>query len=404
MSDLIITTQRNRAWYIVTVAGQTKFDLPFQFFENSDVEVYYTADGSTPDPTSDKLPANQYVVTGANLNYSEERYITLTFGAPIGAAVVVNRVVPADQLVDFTVGGTISPETMDFVNNKITILIQQILTTIEQRGLLYPVTSLTVAGQTTLPVLGANEYWQADALGNLQSVTIDENPDWSTLRSQLLSQLLTAPGTDLIGYYDTVNSIGTTLTSFLNTLNTEYNLIKNGIPSTGAATLFIGKASYTPTGWIMMDDGTIGDATSGATTRANADTQNLYEMIWNSVINTWAPVSGGRGLTATDDFNNHKPMALTKQLGRALCVSGSGAGLTPRVDGETLGEEKHQLSLAEMASHAHGSAADPTPNPAAGGGGALSCARTGTTTASVGSDSPHNNMQPSAFWNVIIKL
>ena len=403
MSDLIIQDQRTWEWYVAS-AGQTVFQLPFQFFEDADVEVYYDAIGQAPDPVAGKLASNQYVVTGAGLNFDQPRYITLVSPAAAGAAVVVNRNVLEDQLVDFTVGGTITPQNLDFVNNKLTVLIQQVSTQLEKRGLLYPVTSLVGAGQTTLPVLDPGKFWQANALGNIQAALLDENDDWSTLRSQLVSYLQEAPGTDLIGYYDTILHTGISLTLFLNTLNEEYTALKDGILSTGFASLFIGALSYVPTGWIMMNDGTIGNAASGATTRANADTQALYEMIWNSVIDTWAPVSGGRGGTSLIDFNNNKTITLTRQLGRALCVSGTGAGLTARVQGYYFGEENHVLTEDELASHTHPSAAGSVPNPAAGGGGALSSARTGTETGSVGSNTPHNNMQPSAFWNVIIKL
>ena len=87
-------------------------------------------------------------------------------------------------------------------------------------------------------------------------------------------------------------------------------------------------------GWVSANDGTIGDATSGATTRANADTINLYSMIWNNVADQWAPVVGGRGLTALADFNAHKPIALTKQLGRALIIAGAGTTKISGVDAD----------------------------------------------------------------------
>jgi hypothetical protein len=49
-----------------------------------------------------------------------------------------------------------------------------------------------------------------------------------------------------------------------------------------------------PTGWVLAY-GTIGNAASGATNRANADTEALFTGYWNEYSNTLAPVlPGGR--------------------------------------------------------------------------------------------------------------
>lgn len=107
------------------------------------------------------------------------------------------------------------------------------------------------------------------------------------------------------------------------------------------------------TGWVMMNDLSIGNAGSGATGRQNADTQALYVLLWSNINNTWAPVAGGRGASALADFNAGKPMTLPRALGRALGIAGSGSGLTARALGSTIGAETHTLSEAEMPSHTH---------------------------------------------------
>ncbi len=163
------------------------------------------------------------------------------------------------------------------------------------------------------------------------------------------------------------------------------------------------------TGWVMADDGTIGSASSGATTRANADTEALYTLLWTNVSDTYAPVTTGRGASAAADFAANKPIALTKQLGRAIAIAGAGSGLTARALGETLGEEEHILTEAEMPSHVHTEqVALDTP-----GGTDLNEITSSSATDTVsnyydtlptGGDQAHNNMQPSSFWNVMIKL
>lgn len=183
-------------------------------------------------------------------------------------------------------------------------------------------------------------------------------------------------------------------------------------------------------GFVPLNDGSVGSATSGGTTRANADCQALFTLIWNNFPNATAPVSGGRGGSAAADWAANKRIQLGTFLGRALASAGSGAGLTARALGSVFGEENHQLVATELASHAHGytepngglghihnigwSGPDVTggalhsavANINAGGafGGTSNSAVTGIVITSTGSDAPHNTMQPSSFINWEAKL
>jgi len=107
------------------------------------------------------------------------------------------------------------------------------------------------------------------------------------------------------------------------------------------------------TGWVMLDDRTIGSASSSATNRANADTLNLYTLLWNNVSDADAPVSSGRGASAAADFAANKTLTLPKALGRAMMSAGTGASLTTRALGVALGAEAHVMTIAEMPSHDH---------------------------------------------------
>ncbi len=214
--------------------------------------------------------------------------------------------------------------------------------------------------------------------------------------------------------------------------------------------------------WVMANDGTIGDALSSATTRANADCEDLFTLLWTNMSNTDAAVSGGRGANAAADWAAHKTIALTKQLGRALVIAGAGSGLTTRTLGSVAGAETVALVEANLASHSHtgttGSesvshnhtitVAQPTHTHLSSSGtafagtgsttgslnagatvfptgatnlagvlttgavtgdtataGAASVTHTHDfTTASVGSGTAHANVQPSSFWNIMIKL
>lgn len=204
-------------------------------------------------------------------------------------------------------------------------------------------------------------------------------------------------------------------------------------------------------GWVIMNDGSIGNAASGATARANADTQALFELLWSNIINTWCPIqdsSGGpvtRSATATADFNANRRIVLPRVLGRALAAAGAGTGLTSRQLGEYLGAETHVLTQAEtpVKSHTHGvndpghthGVSDPghshtAPYANTTGGAGIASESTGSVAdgnnptnasltgisingattgvsvlaASNSSATAHNNMPPESFWNVMIKL
>lgn len=74
----------------------------------------------------------------------------------------------------------------------------------------------------------------------------------------------------------------------------------------------------TKTGWVLANGETIGNASSGASGRANADTVNLFTELWNNWSNTEAPVSGGRGVSAAADYAANKTIQLPDLRGRGL--------------------------------------------------------------------------------------
>jgi hypothetical protein len=71
-------------------------------------------------------------------------------------------------------------------------------------------------------------------------------------------------------------------------------------------------------GFVRSNGRTIGSATSGASERANADTQTLFEYLWNTDANL--TVSTGRGASSIADWSANKTIALPDWRGRALAA------------------------------------------------------------------------------------
>lgn len=213
-------------------------------------------------------------------------------------------------------------------------------------------------------------------------------------------------------------------------------------------------------GWIVCDDGSIGSEDSSASNKRSDECEALFKLLWNGISDAYAPVGGGRGASADDDWAANKSIGLTKMLGRALAVAGNGSGLSLRGIGQTAGAETHVLSNGEMPQHNHGvidpghshGVTDPGHNHAitdpghshshnaaaqysagsSGTGGSaifylqagatinanvtgisvqsratgvsVNSGSTGITTQNNGSDGAHNNMQPTVFLYAHIRL
>lgn len=85
-------------------------------------------------------------------------------------------------------------------------------------------------------------------------------------------------------------------------------------------------------GFVRCNGRTIGNASSGATERANADTQALFSFLYTA--NTSLVVSGGRGASAAADYAANKTLTLPDCRGRVFAgvddMGNSTAGvLTP---------------------------------------------------------------------------
>jgi hypothetical protein len=378
--------------------------------------------------------------------------------------------------------------------------IRKILTEITGRTYWYesPVYLTTIASATTPDIFAALvgktvDYtgtttctgFVAAPLAGLQRTLVCSGAAVFTAGANMLIDGVSSGSSITLSAGDKVYVIAVSTTQFRLTISKyDGTLIAVGF-STGDAKLTY--KTVADNGWVLMDDKTIGDASSSATGRANADTEALFTLLWTNIIDQWAPVSSGRGGSAAADFAAHKTIALPKTLGRALagygigttvetCTTSSANGLvtvsnntkwvtgmtvvvsalsgfggtisattyflvrvsstnirfattlalaqagTPdititgsgsatvtytfatRVLGEIGGEEAHAQSVTELLAHTHN----------AGSSGQAASGATspiwriydsgGIGTSSTGGNAAMNNMQPTAFLNVMCKL
>ncbi len=182
---------------------------------------------------------------------------------------------------------------------------------------------------------------------------------------------------------------------------------KLNVPRTGSV-----RPNYdviAPLGWVLLNDGTIGNASSNATTRANIDTFPLFNIIWNNTNaqlfnSAGTPIS--RGASSIADFDANNQLSLPKQLGRTIASYGSGAGLQTYILGETRGKEAQIASDLPAHTHAAPASGNFVTNEAAAGVYAAGTQGTihNATGLNATSGNPVSNLQPTVFANFIIKL
>ncbi len=196
-------------------------------------------------------------------------------------------------------------------------------------------------------------------------------------------------------------------------------------------------ATTAPTGWVRANGRTIGNASSGGTERANADTSTLFSFLWTNYGDSVCAVSSGRGASAAADYAANKTITLPDLRGRGLfglddmgnsAASRLGTVITSQTtNGASGGTETHTLTQAQLPSvtpagtvsisdpgHLHGIGVTTI---ASGGGstgfGSSSSTSTAAATTGItasftgtpfGSGQAHSNMPPAFLTTFIIKL
>jgi hypothetical protein len=110
----------------------------------------------------------------------------------------------------------------------------------------------------------------------------------------------------------------------------------------------------TRAGWVRANARTIGSSSSGATERANADTEALFLHLWNTYNDTFCPVSGGRGGSAAADWSANKTIGTLNMRGRTVygmdTMGNTAAGVLPAAvtAGDFIGNEVSTIAQVNL--------------------------------------------------------
>jgi hypothetical protein len=181
------------------------------------------------------------------------------------------------------------------------------------------------------------------------------------------------------------------------------------LPRTGDIRISLN--GFVPYGWVTMNDGTIGNASSNSSTRANIDTFPLFNLLWRAfqanqtlapmLTSASAPVA--YGADPFTDFAANRQLTLTVQAGRVIAgVNGSHAL------GTATGAETHTILAGELPSVVDGTITTQSISLTPGGTPVLSLAGIAGAPSAVrfglGSNTPMNIIQPTVYNNIYIKL
>ena len=138
--------------------------------------------------------------------------------------------------------------------------------------------------------------------------------DWANNIEGAFQAILDAGAVSPSGAIEQVGA-SQVLTALQNIINSSGYIAKSEM--VGAVQPFYRNSA--PSGWVRMWGLTIGNASSGATERANADTEDLFTLIWNEDTGAEVQDSSGstvsRGVSAAADFAANRRIEIVNMQG-----------------------------------------------------------------------------------------
>lgn len=393
----------------------------FEFKVFADADVYCVKTNTTTDAEEVLALTTDYTVSlNSNQNTNPGGTVTLVSALAVGYNLTITSSLGYTQPVVLTALGGFYPEVINDALDRSTIQIQQLAEQVS-RAAKVPISSASDADALSEAILLVAENW--DTLGDLLD-------SMAQLYAGNLESLAGLTGSaDKVPYFTALETLSlSTLTTFGRSLiaaanssaaRTVLGISEPDLIPTGGKIPFCGITA--PSGWVLASGETIGDASSGGTERANADTEDLFNLLWASYSDTNLPIftSAGdastRGASAAADWADHKRMTVPDMRGRTSIgldnLGGTSANRVTAEVADTLGgsggEETHVLTEAELDAHGHLYSMHSHGQVGRSDGGeptAGSSTAGSATSSDTGSSTAHNNMPPYVADTWIIKL
>jgi|SRR6185436_2082517 len=415
----------------------------------NDIVVYVQPPGQPVIPASQIQPlGTAYTVQ----NVGEILGGTITFQSgyiPVsGAIVTISRNMAFTIDTEFNQVQNFNGQNLDNAFNRVVLEIQQLASFQDLRSIGYAINSYLPMSNSdqVLPVLGNQQIWQKIS-GAIQAVTLEENVDVSTLRSNLLSEIPGSDGASIIGYYDAVNLVPQTLAVFLNNLPTYIQNVVNPTTAFQPGMIIDTGSTVAPSGWLLCNGAEVSRVTysslfsnitfvqSAQLTSGDTAVSGLSDtsIMYQGMSITGTGIQPGTIVDAIVDANNIviSPNATSTSIENLRFYSwgvgdesttfnvpnlngqvtmGFGGTSLPAIGnviGQSGGESNHSLTIAEIPAHTHtttngGGIVTNTGSNAIYASGTLGSGNISLNTT--GLNQPHNIIQPSAVVMKIIKI
>lgn len=366
----------------ITISYVVPFYTPVETDGTPNLDVF------TQLVTAQAIPENDIKEWNVDYNYTPNLdpitggIITFLPGKipPNNFIITIVRDVSASLDVEFAQAATFSGFTLDAALDKLLLIAQQNKSYTLGRNLSYIINSYlpesTISANVQIPVLSNGYIWKGSADGVIATF-LEENPNVSTLRSDLANEAPITNGAALVGFYDETNLNPTNVAD-------QLNLLTDGLSAAiPAGFIFDFGGTSAPAGFLVCD----GQAVSRA----------IYTNLFAAIGTTW-----GVG----DSFTTFNVPDFSRRV--AVGSGGSGTATLANSVGSTTQSsgnlETVTLSNANMPSGVPTNASNTSGNFAANAGATFNVPANSTQGYTGGLATPINIVQPSAVVLKCIKF